>query len=362
MPSMVIDTAHNREITSSNTLNTAKPRTANTDTYIGGRTRWALAITLGVVVAPIAWHIQTIHSHPSDFAQLWYGARALLAGENPYDVVGPGRAFPWPFPLLYPLTALVAAVPFAAIPLRFANVLWVACGTAILAWGVSREGLWTPKLWVFASWSYFAAVHLAQWSPVLTAAAFVPWAGFALAAKPTLGAALFVAYPNRRSLISALVLVLTSIVVFPSWPFSWIQALHGTSHMSAPVAHLSVGGPLILLSLLKWRRPEARLLAALACVPQTTLVYEAVPLFLVVNRWYEGLALSILSFVVGWWPVPAQASDYNLSLWVTGDVMVLSLYLPCVLFVLTRPNRHASWDSIVGNYGRALLWVRAEPA
>ena len=343
-------------------MSTANPGAANIHAPIDRRMRWALAIALGVLVAPIAWHIQTIHSHPSDFAQVWYGARALVAGENPYDIVGPGRAFPWPFPLLYPLTALIPAVPFAAVPLRFANVLWVACSTAILAWGVSREGLWTPKLWVFASWSYFAAVHLAQWSPLLTAAAFLPWAGFALAAKPTLGAALFVAYPSRRALVSALAVVFASVVVFPSWPVSWIQALRGVSHMSAPVAHLSVGGPLILLSLIKWRRPEARLLAVLACVPQTTLIYEAVPLFLVVNRWYEGLALSILSFVVGSWPVPPQTSDYNLSLWVTGDVMVLSLYLPCVVFVLTRPNQHASWESIVANYGRALLRVRAEPA
>jgi hypothetical protein len=343
-------------------LGWSKPDVAKPDTRIGRRMRWALAIAIGVVVAPIAWHIQTIHSHPSDFAQVWYAARALLAGNNPYEVVGPGRPFPWPFPLLYPLTALITAIPFAAMPLRVANMLWVACSAAILGWGVTRERLWTPKLWVFASWSYFAAAHLAQWSPLLTAAAFLPWVGFALAAKPTIGAALFVAYPSRRALISALALAVASLIVFPSWPVSWIQTLHGTSHMSAPVAHLSVGGPLILLSLIKWKRPEARLLAALACVPQTTLIYEAVPLFLVVNRWYEGLALSILSFVVGAWPVPPQASDYNLSLWVTGDVMVLSLYLPCVVFVLTRPNHDASWDCIVTKCGRALSWTRAEPA
>jgi hypothetical protein len=51
-----------------------------------------------------------------------------------------------------------------------------------------------------------------------------------------------------------------------------------------------------------------------------------------------------------------------LSLWATGDVMVLSLYLPCVVFVLTRPNQHATWDSIVVGCGRALVWARAEPA
>jgi hypothetical protein len=195
-------------------------------------------------------------------------------------------------------------------------------------------------------------VHLAQWSPLLTAAALLPWAGFAFAAKPTLGAALFVAFPSRRALVSALTVVFASIVVFPSWPVLWIQTLHAASHMSAPVTHLWAGGPLILLSLIKWRRPEARLIAALACMPQTTLIYEAVPLFLVVDRWYEGLALAILTFVAGLW-APPLTTAFNMSVWATGNVMVVSLYLPCVLFVLTRPNQHASWDSIVARCQRA---------
>src|SRR5262249_33259563 len=215
-----------------------------------------------------------------------------------------------PFPLLYPASAVVAAIPFAAIPLRLANVLFTAGSAVVLAWAVTRERLWTPKLWVFASGGYLAAVHLAQWSPLLTAAAFLPSLGFALAVKPTLGAALFAAYPSRRALVSALALVCASFIIFPSWPAFWTQSLHFTGHMSAPVMHLAAGGPLILLSLAKWKRPEARLLAVLACVPQTTLLYEAVPLFLVVERWYEGLALSILTIVATFWPVPPQTTAY----------------------------------------------------
>ncbi len=315
-----------------------------------------------MVVAFAGWRLQALHSHPSDFAQVWYGARALVMGNNPYDVVGPGRAFSWPFPLLYPVTALLAAIPFAVIPLRVANLLWVVGSAAVLVWALTRERLWTPKLWVFASGAYFAAVHLAQWSPLLTAAAFLPPLGFAFVAKPSLGAALFVAYPSRRALVSAVTIFVASILVFPSWPVFWIQSLHATGHMSAPVMHVAAGGPLILLSLIKWRRPEARLVAALACVPQTTLLYETVPLFLVVNKWYEGLALAIASIVASFWPVPPQTVAYEMSLWATGNVMVLSLYLPCVVFILTRPNHDPDWDSLVARYGRTLLRARAEPA
>lgn len=309
--------------------------------------RGVLASAVVVSVAVVAWKLQAIHSHASDFAQVWYAARALLAGGNPYDIVGAGRTFQWPFPLLYPLTAVITAVPFAAIPLRWADAVWTVIGGGALLWALTRDRLWTPRLWVFASLAYFEAVHLAQWSPLLTAAALMPSLGFLLAAKPTLGAALFAAFPSRGALVGTFVIIAASIAIFPSWPAFWLRSLHATGHMSAPVMHLRAGGPLLLLALIKWRRPEARLVAALACVPQTTLLYEAVPLFLVVNRGYEGLGLAILTIVAGLWPVPPQTADYNLSLWATGDVMVIGLYLPCLLVVLTRPNHHESWDALV---------------
>jgi hypothetical protein len=325
------------------------------------RERILLAATLGTLSAILGSNLQALHTHASDFAQVWYAARAFVHGENPYLLVGAGRAFDWPFPLLYPMTAVITAVPFAAIAVRWANVAWVAVGTVGLAWGLTRERLWSPKLFVFASFAYLEAAHVAQWSPLLCAAALMPSLGFVLAAKPTLGAALFAAFPNRRALIGMVAVVVVTIALFPTWPMFWVRGLQATRHMSAPVTHVAAGGPLILLALLKWRRPEARLITALACVPQTTLLYEAVPLFLVVERWYEGLGLSILTIVAAVWTVPPQAAGYNASLWATGDVIVLSLYLPCVLFVLMRPNQHASWESLVNqvNVARRRVTFRA---
>ena len=34
-----------------------------------------------------------------DFDQVWFAARSLLAGRNPYHEIGPGLAFDWPAPL-----------------------------------------------------------------------------------------------------------------------------------------------------------------------------------------------------------------------------------------------------------------------
>jgi hypothetical protein len=49
----------------------------------------------------------------------------------------------------------------------------------------------------------------------------------------------------------------------------------------------------------KWRRPEARLLAALACIPQTPVLYEVVPLFLLVRTFREAAVLVVLTGVAG---------------------------------------------------------------
>src|SRR5689334_6881561 len=91
--------------------------------------RVTLSLALGLACAVVTWATRSaIDSHggqASDFAQLWYAARAWRYGMNPYDVVGPGRAFPWPFPLLYPLPAVIVAVPFSFLPVRLAEALFL---------------------------------------------------------------------------------------------------------------------------------------------------------------------------------------------------------------------------------------------
>src|SRR5687768_12873404 len=54
----------------------------------------------------------------SDFAIQWFCARVLWGGGDPYLAAGPGRAFEWPAPLVYPATALTALGPLAPLPLH----------------------------------------------------------------------------------------------------------------------------------------------------------------------------------------------------------------------------------------------------
>jgi hypothetical protein len=310
--------------------------------------RVLLAVAAASVSAVGAFYLQALHTHPSDFELVWNAARVWLGGESPYAAIGPGLSIEWQFPQLYPFPAVVFAIPFSFLSAQLANICFVAISAGAMAWAITSERLDDPRWWVFASFAYVEAVHVAQWSPLMIAAALMPSLSFVLACKPTIGAAFFVAFPRWRTALIGAAFALATIVIYPKWIPEWLNTLSHTSHMNAPVAHLRVGGPLLLLALLRWRRPEARLLAALACIPQTTLLYETLPLFLVVRRWYEGVALAVLTFATTLLP-SLDRTHYDAWIWASGERLTLLLYLPCLLMVLSRRN--------VGDFAVA-NWIR----
>ena len=99
------------------------------------------------------------------------------------------------------------------------------------------------------------------------------------------------------ALLAAVGFTVVTLVLWPWWPREWLAQLSTVTHMSAPVTRW--GGPLLLLAALRWRRPEARLLLGLSCIPQTPVVYEAVPLFLLVTTLREGVALLVVTVLLG---------------------------------------------------------------
>lgn len=46
-----------------------------------------------------------------DFDLIWMGSRIFWSGADPYQMIGPAGVIYWNFPMLYPATALVAALP-----------------------------------------------------------------------------------------------------------------------------------------------------------------------------------------------------------------------------------------------------------
>lgn len=274
----------------------------------------------------------------SDFGLVWAAARFLAQGINPYRMIGPGAAFQFQFPLNYPLTAAVTMLPFAWFSAPMADAIFFGGSSAALAWVLTRRTFDNPQLCVFASYGFLAAAANVQWSPLLTAAAMLPGFGILIACKPTVGLALYAAYPSRRALLTAGLFGGITMAIWPWWPAAWLSIIHAQTHLLAPVTLVSAGGPLVLLALAKWRRPEARLLVALACVPHSVTLYETVALFLIVETWTEGVILTILTMVLLQVQPPFQQGDY--TAWITAGArwQVLLIYLPCLVMIGRRPN------------------------
>ena len=298
----------------------------------------ALALALACATLASAAFRHT-PDHVADFDQLWYGARALLSGGNPYGAVGPGRAFDFPWPLYYPLPALLLVSPLAGLPLLAARAVFVAIAAGVLAYAVTRDG-WRPLL-IFTSAAYIVSLTQVQFAPLFVAALLLPVVGVLLAAKPNLGTCIVASPLSGRlvlwSLGGGLVLTALSYIAMPAWPREWLGALANAPHIKPYI--LRPGGVLVLAALARWRRPEARLLAALAIVPQNATLYDTLPLFVIPATINEAAILALASH--GAWHLSIARRGDPTSLQVVDAnalTYLLLLYLPALVMVLRRPN------------------------
>jgi len=267
----------------------------------------------------------------SDWDPTWAATKALLRGQSPYAAI---QVPPWPNWLLYPLPALLFTIPFTYVPLWLARGLFVALGAAAFTYVVTRRARWTLYFLISGAmlWSWVDV----QWAPLLMVAALIPSFSFLLAIKPTLGFALWAAYPNRKAVIGGLLFVAISLLVRPGWIPEWLASVARTPHEPSL---LRPGGFLMLLGLLRWRRPEGRLLAGLCIIPQTTALYETLPLALLAENKPQAAGFATLTMIAhllfqlgpqGPWPVGAAYQWW---------VLLIVVYLPAIALVLQRPNR-----------------------
>jgi hypothetical protein len=265
----------------------------------------------------------------SDFDFLYDAAVRLLRGENPYSPST--RSFP------YPLPAVLLAVPFTAIPLAPARLTF----DVLIGWAFVYA-LWRYRgpyaLLAVVSGAYLFAMGNGQTTPLMVAAILVPALGFLLAVKPNTSASLWIAWPSLRALLGVTLFLVLSLVVLPSWPLDlWRALLLDHTPLTPPV--LRPFGFVLLLAALRWRLPEGRLILTIACMPQSTLPYELVPLALIpANRLEMGM------YVAGSWIAVAAADGLHLSPsiveWTATGwlVMLCAVYVPMMFLVLRRPN------------------------
>jgi hypothetical protein len=276
----------------------------------------------------------------TDWLNIWVGARAMIHGQSPYHAAleefHAGRLVA---PLYYPATATALTGPLALLSPRLSGALWSGCGLALLAYALTRRGWW--GLAALASAPVIGAVLLGQWSPWLTAAAALPSLAFIWAAKPNIGLAMFVGWPSRRAAIGAVLLLLVSLAMAPTWPREWLATIGAAPQYVAPV--FRPGGVLLLLAWMRWREPEARLLGTLAVLPHTTNLYEMVPLFLIPQRAVElGVLMTgtYLAHMLTQVPAsvgggrPEAAAAFLETNW---PVYLACCYIPSLIMLLRRP-------------------------
>ncbi len=273
----------------------------------------------------------------ADIDAVILGARSLAMGRDPYvdswRLTGPG----WPWPLQYPAPAIVTVLPLALLPLELGRALFIGLGLGLLTFALTREGWW--PLVLLASGPVLEAGVVGQWSPLVTAGSLLPAFAWVLACKPNLGVSLWLGSPDRRSArrlaLGAAGAIIVSLLVFPAWPTSYFEAVSQSPHRSLILRPL---GWLLLAALIDWRDPSARVLAALALIPQSATFYDGLPVLLAARRRGEAMLLSALSLagyllsmnrdrsMLSYQGIVAQGWPY----------VLITLYLPALGLVLAR--------------------------
>jgi hypothetical protein len=328
------------------------------------RRRLAISLALACVAGAVTIQSNVTLGWHRDFGQAWFAARAMLNGGDPYLLVGPGLAYDWPWPLIYPLTTAVAAMPFAVLAESVAVVLFSMLGGGAFAWALMEFGY--APLFGFVGGSLRFAAETAQWSPLLAASVVIAPLAFFLAAKPTIGLAMFIARPTWWAVAGGAVLGGIALAVQPHWIAEWLHSIALNNQAWAPLRPyrppiLYPGGIVALLCLTRWRRPEARLVAAMACVPHTAVLYETVPLFLVPRTFPEAALLVALSYTQHFLTMPQYMSQWAPAIENSGRGIALLMYIPATIMVLRRPNEGAlpaSIERAVAQLGEFAVRIR----
>jgi hypothetical protein len=264
----------------------------------------------------------------------------IASGQNPYLLIGPHKLIDIPTPIVYPVPAFVALLPFTIFSYHLGGALFVAISSALLAWGATFDG-W-HRVPIFVSITFLTSARLGQWSILMTAAYYVPAMAFFAIVKPQASAPVVAAAKAVSSLgwalLGAACLIAISFVLFPGWPVEWWKVAGQSAYFVPPIAR--VGGPAIALVLLRWRRRETWLVFIAACLPQTWYPYNGLILLVVAETYREACFLSLTSSlawigILGFFDGPARSSGIQM-LW--GATLVATSYLPAVLLILRRPN------------------------
>jgi hypothetical protein len=307
---------------------------------------WAAAAMIGALVGGLCFVILKAHHSvkpevkAGDFQRALSDSRDLLTDQDPY------RYPAGPYAIPYPLPAALLAMPLSRFPDILAASLFFGASTMLLAFGIVRaQEEW--RLAMLLSWSFIYALLWVQWTPLIGALWFLPGVAVVMLVKPHIALPVLLAGEFRRRLlrkewkwlIAPVLLLLFSLIIYPTWPLVWQRQLATYQGIWPPLFAMPLG-PLVLLSLVNWRDRRAWLIVILALMPQR-MVYDQLPLMLVAENRKQLWILIVASWINcaiffrsdGWGGVPMGWQNF----------IIATLYLPAVAIVMWSRLRGVQW-------------------
>jgi hypothetical protein len=318
--------------------------------------RFVVASLFALVAGAVSWRAQHVaHAGGADHVILQRAAQIFLSGGDPYQLDSQGHppSVFWRF--FYPLPSVVLGFPFVWLDPERAAIGFIVCSSWLLGYVLTRDGC--ERVPIILSVSFLAAAQFAQSSPLILALALVPATRALAMLKPNIGLAIFAWRPAWRDVFIATALFVIPLMFWPDWPRRWLISVRSSPAHHAPA--LTGVGAFALLSVLRWRRPEARLLLAMTVIPHGLTFYDELPLWLVALTRRESIVLTLASWL-GWlaWNVTSVGPRVvDTQAWV-----VASLYIPALIMVLRRPNEGVAPAWVERILSRGPLWLRGSPS
>jgi hypothetical protein len=305
------------------------------------RDRIIVAVLIGLLTCIISIYLSKLSGGDAgDFRYSLWPSRDWVAGKDPYL---PYKLNLDPLAVPYPFTAILLATPLVWLPDQIAAGIFLGFGSSILAWFILKnEENW--RFLLFFSWPFVNNLFFIQWAPYIASMFFTPFLPLFVLIKPQLALPFVITQkPNLKGLLLAGILLLVSLVFYPSWPMDWLKTIH--NFIGFPPLFILPLGPLILLALIRYRDKRAWLLVLLAAMPQR-MVYDQLGVLLVAENRKQQLFLVICSWISfpvllyyhGWENVP-----WGWQTWILIESFIPALIvvlLPAIKSLSARYSRH----------------------
>jgi hypothetical protein len=290
----------------------------------------AVGAFAGIVAGSLAAYTQIVTGPPgADYRFVWEGAVNVLHGVDPYGIQG-GAVAPLVHRFFYPLPGALLGMTFSWLGLSLGAVCFSVASAAFLMFAMTQDGF--ERVPVVLSVPFLVAGKISQTTPLVTALALTPALAALSFLKPNIGLALFARSPKLAPVMLCALLFAASWIAFPSWPLHWLMTMRNSPVHASPMrTSLGAAG---LVGLLRWRRPEARLLVAMTVIPHGLEFYDEIPLWLVAATRREAMLLTFASWIGCLaWLAFGDGRFMHSPPWSTAF-----LYVPAAALVLRRRN------------------------